>query len=184
MPRKAPGAKAKGLGAQLRLCREKAGLNVREAAEAIDWDKSTLSRLETGKRNMTVEEVAQLLGVYRVRGQLRDDLLATARTMDEPGWWEQGLWGLPKESATLADYESEAIRITDWAPLLVPGLLQTREYATAWMLADGIPVNAVEVRATARIRRQRILDSGVQYRAFVGEAALRAPVGNAATSAQ
>jgi hypothetical protein len=48
-----PWRQAKGLGAQLRVCRENAGLNLRKAADAVDWDKSTLSRLETGKRNMT-----------------------------------------------------------------------------------------------------------------------------------
>lgn len=184
MPRKAPGAKAKGLGAQLRVCRENAGLNLREAAEAVDWDKSTLSRLETGKRKMTVEEVAQLLGVYRVRGPARHELLATARTMDEPGWWDQGLQGLPKESVTLAEYESQATGITDWAPLLIPGLLQTMDYARAWMLVTGTDSGGAELRLTARLRRQQILNTDLNYVAFIGEPALRTPVGDAATSAK
>lgn len=184
MPRKAPGAKAKGLGAQLRVCREKAGLNLREAAEAVDWDKSTLSRLETGKRKMTVEEVAQLLGVYRVRGAAKDELLATVRTMDEPGWWDQGLQGLPKESLTLAEYEADAAKITNWAPLLIPGLLQTMDYARAWMLATGTDPGGVELRLTARLRRQQILNTDLNYVAFIGESALRTSVGDAATSAR
>ncbi|WP_216213304.1 helix-turn-helix domain-containing protein [Amycolatopsis aidingensis] len=184
MPRKAPGAKAKGLGAQLRVCRENAGLNLRQAAEAVDWDKSTLSRLETGKRNFTVEEVAHLLGVYRVRGALREELLAIARTIDEPGWWDQGLQGLPKESAILAEYESQADRITDWAPLLIPGLLQTMDYSRAWLLSVGADPATVELLLTARLRRQQILHGDVRYVAFVGESALRTPVGDAATSAR
>jgi transcriptional regulator with XRE-family HTH domain len=184
VPRKAPGAKAKGLGAQLRVCREKAGLNLREAAEAVDWDKSTLSRLETGKRKMTVEEVAQLLGVYRVRGAAKDELLATVRTMDEPGWWDQGLQGLPKESLTLAEYEADAAQITNWAPLLIPGLLQTMDYARAWLIATGTDPGGAELRLTARLRRQQILNTGLKYTAFIGEPALRTPVGDAATSAR
>jgi transcriptional regulator with XRE-family HTH domain len=183
VPRKSPGAKAKGLGARLRLCRENAGLNLREAAEAVDWDKSTLSRLETGKRNFTVEETAQLLGVYRVRGAERNDLLATARTMDEPGWWDQGLQGLPKESATLAEYESEATRIIDWAPLLIPGLLQTMDYSRAWLLATGTDPGGVELRLTARLRRQQLLNTPTKYVAFLGEAALLTSVGNPSVSA-
>lgn len=183
MPRKSPGAKAKGLGARLRVCRENAGLNLREAAEAVDWDKSTLSRLETGKRNFTVEETAQLLGVYRVRGAERNELLAIARTMDEPGWWDQGLQGLPKESATLAEYESEATSITNWAPLLVPGLLQTMDYSRAWLLATGTELGGVELRLTARLRRQQILNTSTKYVAFVGETALLTSVGNPSVSA-
>jgi len=184
VPRKAPGAKAKGLGAQLRACRENAGLNLREAAEAVDWDKSTLSRLETGKRNMSAEEVAQLLGVYRVRGEARDELLAIVRTMDEPGWWDQGLQGLPKESLALAEYEAGAERITNWAPLLIPGLLQTMDYARAWMLATGTSPAGVELRLTARLRRQQILGTGLEYAAYLGEAALKTSVGDAATTAR
>lgn len=183
MPRKPPGARAKGLGSQLRICRENAEFNLREAAEALDWDKSTLSRLETGKRNLTVEEVAQLLGVYRVRGKVRDELLSIARTIDEPGWWDQGLQGLPKESAMLAEYESEATQIVDWAPLLVPGLLQTMDYSRAWLRATGSDPTGIELRITARLRRQQILHNSVNYVALIGETALRTRVGDAATCA-
>ncbi|OZM72580.1 transcriptional regulator [Amycolatopsis antarctica] len=183
MPRKSPGAKAKGLGARLRSCRENAGLNLRDAAEAIDWDKSMLSRLETGKRNMSVEEVAQLLGVYRVRGQQRDDLLAIARAMDEPGWWEQSVPELPAGLATLADFESEAVRIADWAPLLIPGLLQTSAFSRAWLGSVGVAESVIDSRVRARARRQRILAGEVQYVAYVGEAALHTAVGGGVTAA-
>jgi len=183
MPRKPPGARAKGLGAQLRVCRENAELNLREAADVLDWDKSTLSRMETGKRNFTVEEVAQLLGAYRVRGKLRDELLSIARTIDEPGWWDQGLQGLPKESVMLAEYESQATRIVDWGPLLVPGLLQTMNYSRAWLSATGSDPAGIELRITARLRRQQILNGSVDYVALLGEAALRTRVGDAATCA-
>jgi transcriptional regulator with XRE-family HTH domain len=87
------------LGALLRVCRENTGLNLREAAELVDWDKSTLLRLLTGKRNMTVEEVAQLLGVYRVRGAARGGILAIAGTIGEPSWWDQECGALPKSTA-------------------------------------------------------------------------------------
>jgi hypothetical protein len=92
--------------------------------------------------------------------------------------------GLPKSTTTLADYESEAIRITDWALLLIPGLLQTMDYSRAWMLADGIDPASIELRLTARLRRQHILTGDVKYVAFIGESALRTPVGGGASSAK
>ncbi|OKI32551.1 hypothetical protein A6A25_25865 [Saccharothrix sp. CB00851] len=45
---------------------------------------------------------------------------------------------MTQESVTLADYEDSARKITDWSPLLVPGLLQTPEYAGSFMLDDGV----------------------------------------------
>jgi transcriptional regulator with XRE-family HTH domain len=177
-----PGFKAKALGTQFRVCREDAGLNMRDAAEAVDCDKSALSRLETGSRRVSVEEVALLLGVYRVRGALRDELLAAARSLDEPGWWGwgQGLASSPKAMVTLAECESEARRVTNWAPMLVPGLLQTMDYARAWLLATGTDRERVEMLLAARATRQRILSTeGQEFIFFLGEPALFTSVGDA-----
>ncbi|MCU1680314.1 MAG: putative DNA-binding protein [Amycolatopsis sp.] len=182
MAHKSPGVKAKALGTQLRVCREDAGLNMRDAAEAVDCDKSALSRLETGSRRVSVEEVALLLGVYRVRGALRDELLAAARSLDESGWWGwgQGLASLPKAMVTLAECESEARRVTNWAPMLVPGLLQTMYYARAWLLATGTDRERVEMLLAARATRQRILSTeGQEFIFFLGEPALFTSVGDA-----
>jgi transcriptional regulator with XRE-family HTH domain len=179
MPRKKPGARARGLGAELRAIREQNNMSLRIAAESVGWSKTILSRLETGLRNISIEDVAGLLGVYRVTGAKRDQLIAMARNIDEPGWWEQGLTGLPATSATLADYESRANDFTDWSPLLIPGLLQTMAYSRAFMLADGINPAGVELRLTARLRRQQVLNrSDVRYTALIGEPALRTRVGD------
>lgn len=184
MPQKSPGARARALGAQLRDCRDECGMTVRAAAESVGWDKSTLSRMETGARAPALEEVAQLLGVYRVVGELRDEVLRMARAVDEPGWWEHGNKGLPRSTTALASYEAEATRITDWEPLIIPGLLQTAEYTRSWLLADGVERDGVHVRVTARTQRQRILRSRLQYNAFIGESAVRTPVGDCATMAR
>jgi transcriptional regulator with XRE-family HTH domain len=187
MPRKVPGVKAKALGTQLRICREDAGLNIRDAADAIDCDKSALSRLETGARRTTVEEVAQLLGVYRVRGLVRDELLAAARSLDEPGWWgwDYGLTSLPKAMVTFAECESEANRITNWAPMLIPGLLQTMDYARAWLLSTGTDPDRVDMLLAARLSRQRIMnDQSRRFVFFLGEASLVTPVGETAVLAR
>jgi hypothetical protein len=171
----------------LRLCRENVGLNIRDAADALDCDKSASSRLETGTRRATVEEVAQLLGVYRVRGAVRDELLAAARSLDEPGWWgwEQALASLPKAMVTMVECEAEANRITNWAPMLVPGLLQTMDYARAWLLATGTDPGRVEMLLAARASRQRIMDNDSrEFVFFLGEPALFTSVGEPAVLAR
>ncbi|MBB5804752.1 transcriptional regulator with XRE-family HTH domain [Saccharothrix ecbatanensis] len=173
MPRKSPGPKAKGLGAELRVLRKLSKITLEHASASIGLSKQVLSRLETGQRNISADEVAGLLALYGVTGGQRDKLLTMARTLNDPGWWELNMPGMTRESATLADYEDRARKITNWSPLLVPGLLQTPEYAGAFMLDDGVAPNEVESRLAGRLRRQeRLTRPDVQYTALIGEAAL------------
>lgn len=178
MPRKSPGTRAKALGTELRKCRDAAGLSLAKAAQVVGMGKTVLYRLENGERNISVEDAARILGAYRVTGQDFDRLISRARAIHEPGWWEHGLEGLPLESGTLADYESRADTITNFAPLLVPGLLQIVEYSRAAMKLFDIDDAAVDVRITARVRRQQTLyRDGLTYTALLGEPALRTVVG-------
>jgi len=177
MPRKSPGAKTKGLGAELRKLRQAASMTIEQGAAAIGKSKQVVSRLETGQRSISSDEVAGLVALYATAGVVtsakREQLLTMARTQDDPGWWELQMPGLTQESATLADYEDSATSITSWAPLLVPGLLQTVGYARAFMLEDGIELTAIEPRITARLRRQaRLRRPDVHYLALIGEPAL------------
>jgi transcriptional regulator with XRE-family HTH domain len=173
MPRRSPGAKTKALARELRVLRERASKRQSDGAKAIGVSVQGFSRLEAGQRNISEEEVLILLTVYEVTGPKREQLMLMARTLDEPGWWEHDMPGLTQESATLADYEERAFRIISWAPLLMPGLLQTMAYARAYMLEDGIPRPEVEVRLNTRLRRQhRLSRPDVEYVAYIGESAL------------
>lgn len=178
MPKRSPGARAKGIGAELRRIREaETDLSLGEAAAVLDWDKSRLSRIENGKQNITEVDVAALLATYHVTDDRREELLERARAVDEPGWWEKAA-GVNKESAALADYESEASELVSWAPLLVPGLLQTMDYAGSVMEhAFGMNADDVGMRLGARRERQKAV-AGKPYAAYVGEPALRAVVGD------
>lgn len=178
MPKRAPGARAKGIGAQLRALRLEAGFGTLEpVADQLDWSKSRLSRLETGAINPTVDAIAALLAIYRITDDRRERLLEAVRTVDEPGWWEKTA-GMTKESAALADYETESSELISWAPLLVPGLLHTMDYASA-LMEGAFGVNHEELGALlgARRERQRAV-AGKPYTAYLGEPALRAIVGD------
>lgn len=176
MPRKPPGPKAAGLGAELRAIRAGLKLSMAEVATQLGWSESTVSRLETGRRNTNAEEVSALLVVYGVTGAERDRLMTAARAPDEASWHDPGLPGLPAESVKLASYERDATAITNWSPLLVPGLLQTMEYTRAFMLADGIGEAAIGSQLMARRRRQDRLGR-VAYTAFIDESVLCRAIG-------
>jgi len=74
------------LGEELRRLRDAAGLTLNQAAEKIGISYSHLSRMETGKRQAGVADVASLLAVYGVIGQERRDLLELTKHVDQPGW--------------------------------------------------------------------------------------------------
>ncbi|OLF04427.1 hypothetical protein BU204_13040 [Actinophytocola xanthii] len=176
MPRRSPGARAVGIGAELRVIREGEGLSLRQLAKRAGWEVGRLSRIETGKQKPTVADVATLLAILGVTGEQRERILDEVQAVDEPGWWERHL-GMTKESAALADYESRAIEITDWAPLVIPGLLQTMDYAAACMETIGIASNDIGSRISARRERQRAV-ADTPYTAYIGETALRTVVGS------
>lgn len=175
MPKRSPGAREKGIGATLRRVRVERDISLRAAADQLRWDKAKLSRIETGQQNITVEDVAQMLGSYGIDELERDAILEAARSVDEPGWWER-IPGITRDSATLADYENEADTLISWAPGLVPGLLQTMDYASAVMELYGIGHDAIGARIGARRERQRAV-TGKPYTAYIGMSALRANVG-------
>jgi transcriptional regulator with XRE-family HTH domain len=177
MPRKSPGARERGLGAEARILRTSTGLTLTAAAGLMGWTKSTLSKLENGQRGITPEELYALATVYGITDGRRDSLVNRAKSDDEAGIWERTLPGIPQEAGTLASFESEATRMVNWEPLLIPGLLQTVDYSRAWMKSDGIPDDQIEPRLMARARRQQRLRGGVEFVALIGEGALRAPVG-------
>jgi hypothetical protein len=136
-----------------------------------------VSRLETGQRPLSSEEVSSFLAILDVTGESRDRLMAMARTPDEPAWLETVRSALPDESVTLSTYEAEAIRLTDWSPLLIPGLLQTMEYGRAFMLADQLAETDIGTRLMARQHRQQLLDR-VPYTAYIDETVLHRRVGD------
>jgi transcriptional regulator with XRE-family HTH domain len=172
-----PGKKAQGLGAQLRAIRKLRRMSMQDVADRLGWSESKVSRLETGQRPLSSEEVSSLLAILDVTGETRDRLMAMARTPEEPGWLETVRSALPDESVTLSTYEAEATKLTDWSPLLIPGLLQTMEYGRAFMLADRIAETDIGTRLMARQHRQQLLDR-VEYTAFIDETVLHRRIGD------
>lgn len=177
--RKGPRARDRALGARLRAIRnEQTPFSLEEAAELCGWSPSTMSRIETGKRHVSTEDIATFFTALKLPSAEREELIEEAGAGNSSGWWDSPLPGVPAEVGTLASYEAEAVRITDWSVNLVPGLLQTYDYAVGLMRSGEVNPADIEMRWMARLRRQQILGT-VDYTAFIGEAALRTPFGSA-----
>ncbi|RCV57765.1 helix-turn-helix domain-containing protein [Marinitenerispora sediminis] len=172
------GIASRGLGGELRALREAKKLSMRNVADQLGWQSSKISRIENGQQGVKSQDVASLLVIYGVTGQNRERLLARAEKTGQSGLWEST--GLSRESRTMIQLEAEARSILTWQALLIPGLLQTSDYARALMKACGLPPHDLEVRVAARMGRQAVLsrDEAPKLEAIVDEGALRRIWGN------
>jgi transcriptional regulator with XRE-family HTH domain len=179
VPRKAT-VRARGLGAELKELRQRAGLTTRQVGALMSSSTATVSRIETGQRGVTSEEVAAMMVIYKAEPEERDRLVQLAREVDQPGWWETDDPALPKQLTALIGFEAQATRITDVALLVVPGLLQTAEYARAVLEASGVPPGIAETRVVTRMGRQVVLSHNTppQLNVILDETALCRPLGS------
>jgi len=177
--------RSRELGEGLRRVLERARLTGQEAAHLLGCSPSRVSRLLSGKRGGSEVDVAAFLGVCRVKVAERDQLLALCRAQHTPGWLQQHGNRPPKQVlATLIDLENKAVAISDFEAIVVPGLLQTADYARALISRSGnVPAGEVEDRVAARLARRVLFsrERPARFTFFVHEFVLRTPVGGPAT---
>jgi transcriptional regulator with XRE-family HTH domain len=167
------------LGAELRRLREAAGMTCEQAGEHLDCSSSKISRMETARVPARAVDVQVLCQLYRASEELTARLIALARESKQAGWWQQ-YDVLPDWFETYVGLEAAAATIRTYEIQLVPGLLQTPDYARA--LFEHSELNGpreVERSVSVRRARQEILkgDPVPQYWAIVSEAALQRMVG-------
>lgn len=153
-----------------------AGLNQRDLAMAVGVDHSTIGRYETGERPPKHDKVAAILTACSVVGEAREELLQMARDLNGSHWISIGLPGQRLQLQALLEFERDAEYAVSVSPLLIPGRLQTDEYARAIMTAAGVPEGEIEERVRIRMGRSELIkrtDRPSKFRALIGEAVLR-----------
>jgi transcriptional regulator with XRE-family HTH domain len=180
-PEQNPTLRARRLALELLRRREAAGLTREEAARQLEWSTSTIFRIETGRSRPQPGNVRVLLELYGVTGPERDGLIRLAREARQPGWWHSFRDVLPNPYEVFIGLEAGAASIRNFEPVVVPGLLQTDEYAR--QMSRGGPRELdredIERRVQVRMERQRILTREDRPRlwAVIDEAAIRRVVG-------
>ncbi|GHF43838.1 helix-turn-helix domain-containing protein [Streptomyces morookaense] len=158
------------LGRRLRRLRESAGLSLRALAERIGYPHTYIGRVERGEQLPSVA-LAEALDVHFDADELFVELLAMA------------------QDTLIADYsrevvaqERKALRIQVFTSSLIPGLLQTEDYARELFLAGmpGKTPDQISAHVTARMNRQCLFeaDDPPYYWAIIDEAALKRPTVN------
>jgi hypothetical protein len=171
------------LGGHLRRLREASGVTREAAGYTIRSSSSKISRLELGRVGSKERDVADLLTLYGVTdAEERETLLTLARQANVPGWWREYGDVLPNWFETYLGLEQAASVIRTYEPQLVPGLLQTKDYARAVMLLRHLRVSYGEIdrRVALRMARQAFLSQPGAPDLWVAldEAALRRPLGD------
>jgi transcriptional regulator with XRE-family HTH domain len=167
------------LGTLLRQYREARVKTASEVAEATGINASVISRLETGSRLPGLLYVRELSRHYGLDKETTDRLIRIARASRQSGWWER--FDLREESSTYIEFEAGAASIANFELAYVPGLLQTREYATAVIasLNPGLSEEQLDQAVSSRLQRQQILtsDDPAEFHAIIDEGVLHRKLG-------
>ena len=137
--------------------------------------------METGRISVRPGDVQELLEIYGVPGEESDALVQLAREARRKGWWHTYGRVLPTWFEPYIGLESEAAALRDFQCMVVPGLLQTEEYARAVLgtaPAAG-PAEDIDRQVALRMDRQATLDQQDPPDLWVvlSENVLRAQVG-------
>ncbi|WP_019055641.1 helix-turn-helix domain-containing protein [Streptomyces prunicolor] len=158
-------------GAELRFKREEAGLTLEQLAEGSFFGIPFLSLIERGERRMPLDlarHVDKRLGTDGFFERRCED----ARKAKQAGHAEY--------FADVAEMEEYADSIEEWAPSLIPGLLQTESYAKAVVRTSlpWLPPETVEKQVAARLDRAKFWDRDERpsFWAVLHESLIRKPL--------
>jgi len=176
------------VGSALRRYRENVGYALEDAARVLECDRSKISRIETGQRGIRPKELRELLTEYGVPESDQAALMAIASRGGQRGWWHPYTGSFSEAYLDYVIMESVASEIMSYEAQLVPGLLQTEDYARAIAAAEpGYTTSGQREDAIAAMdaRRQGVLagssgSSGSSRRRLwvvLGEGALHQEVG-------
>jgi transcriptional regulator with XRE-family HTH domain len=186
-----PAVARRRLRIALRRAREAIGFTQAYVAEELEWSISKINRIESGDVTVSstdLRALLMLLGVTdaaEVRELTEEGRVARRRMwQDEPSFREH----LTPAMRQMLQFETEAKVIRCFQPTLIPGILQTRDYADAIMnlWGDYIPAAALQVRFEARARRRaQVLErkSPPDYRVILDESVIQRVIGTRAIMA-
>lgn len=178
-----PVVQRRRLRTELRRARLDAGLTQDQVATAMEWSLSKLIRIENGSVSISANDLRAILAYYKITDEKRvSDLLAISRAARERSWWSSYSDSVSPRLLQLIEYETAAFIARNFQPLLIPGMLQTAEYArvTIGQLAlPQAPAEQLNALFNVRMKRQELLrraDAPLQF-FIMDEAVIRRIVG-------
>lgn len=181
--------RSRQVSVELRRLRLTAGFTSVQVARELGMSQSKISRIETGRTGLELEEVVLLLGHYSCPRAKRIEIINLVRKAADPGLIESHVGQLPDQWQAFIEHEAQATTLLSYQPLWIPGLLQTADYARSIIAgASERPLSDedIETRVAARLGRQGILRRPLppELHFLLYEPALRVPVGSPAIMAE
>jgi transcriptional regulator with XRE-family HTH domain len=173
-----PTVRGRRLMREITRLRHQAGLSMDVAAQRLDFSTSKLYRLENGRSRITTDDLQDMLDLYGVHSPQREALIKLGRDARKRGWWT-AYSDVFTGSYISMETEAGTIRINAH---IVPGFLQTPDYARAVIARTGpwLDADDVDRRVAARTARQQALldrDDPPQIHVILDEAVLCREVG-------
>jgi transcriptional regulator with XRE-family HTH domain len=160
------------LGVELRQLREKAGLSGQALASQLGWSQSKVSRIEQARTYTTVDDVLTMIDALTAPTTVRRRVRKLAEQAASGVWRNSTRVGLTRRQQDFIDLESTATGICHYNPVLLPGYMQTEEYAHQVLEMAG----AVDIPRRLEYRRARratmLRGSRPTYRIVLLETAL------------
>ncbi|MBK6015335.1 helix-turn-helix transcriptional regulator [Streptomyces sp. MBT53] len=152
---------------ELRLLRAGKGVSLRELAEELGWDASTLGKMESGRSLGSPEIVEALDQYYGTPGML---LALWELAVGDPTQFVE-------KYRAYMELEANAVSLWHYASANLPGLLQTPGYAREFLTAGGLDGDELAVQVEARMGRRELLteEDAPRFRTIISEAVLRTP---------
>jgi transcriptional regulator with XRE-family HTH domain len=175
---RSPTVRRRELGALLRALRNEKGFTVEQVAARLLCSPSKVSRMETGHGIATPRDIRDLCDFYDVTDLAeRDRMMQLSHDGKQQGWWQS--YDLPY--STYVGLEAEAVSISDFQSSVVPGLLQTADYARAGHegAMPRLSLEEIDRRIEAKLTRQNLLTQPDPplFNAVLDEAVLHRQVG-------
>lgn len=174
------------LGRQLRQLRTNAGLSLDEAAAHLERSRATVGHWERGHSRVSAKDLDALLKFYNAAEEMVEQLQQLRRESGQRGWWQS--YKLPSYLAPFVGFEAESSEIFHYELGLVPGLLQTEEYARAVHEVGRLKLSDAELQnwIDVRLKRQERLNEGggLTLHVVVAEEALHRVVGSRTVMAE
>jgi transcriptional regulator with XRE-family HTH domain len=142
--------------AELRQARQKADLTQDAVADKMDWSLSKVIRIESGTVGISTNDLQALLRIFGIKDAAKvRELVALGREARRPTWWSKYRQSMPPAYFQYIEYETAASVIRSYETMMVPGLLQTQQYATTMALRSRTVLSAKTVQTLIEIRMKR-----------------------------
>lgn len=155
-----PLSERRRLRVALRNARDALKLTQKDVAEALDWSTSKLVRIEHGSVGISVTDLKALLAHYGITdpGNV-EAMVAMARASKKSVWWDSYRDFVSPQFLIFLGLEASTIRLRQFQGLLVPGLLQSRQYIHELLLLGPNDAEGVRRGTELRLRRQDIISA-------------------------